>query len=130
MKKWILSIVSVAYFVVSCGMVINFHYCMDRLASTSFFGSQDKKCDQCGMDIHASDGCCRDEMQVLKMDEDQLPYYAATYTIPSMEDWSAVPSTFIATSTYNVSEQRHYHNHSPPLLSEQDRYLQHNVFRI
>jgi hypothetical protein len=103
---------------------------MDRLASTSFFASGIKKCGRCGMEIHQSNGCCRDEMQLLKLEDDQNKTTIADYTIPAMEAAPATPSEFIAAAFYNFSGQRHFLNHSPPLLSEQDTYLQDNVFRI
>ena len=130
MKKFILSIVAVCYFVVTCGVVINFHYCMDRLASTNFFVSEGKKCSRCGMDIHESNGCCRDEMQIVKLDEDQQKTVIGSYDIAAIEVLPVIPSEFLLAATYNISEKRHFHNHSPPLLSAQDTYLQNNVFRI
>ena len=81
MKKLVISIVALCYFAVSCGVVVNFHYCMDRLASTSFFAPEIKKCGRCGMDIHQSNGCCRDEMQLLKLEDDQNKTTIDDYTL-------------------------------------------------
>lgn len=130
MKKVIISILALVYFTVTCGVVINFHYCMDRLASTTFFGSESTKCGQCGMDIHQSDGCCRDEVQVVKMNEDQNKTSVTVYEFPAPAEMAITPSVFIAAAFQNIEIKRHFHNHSPPLLSEQDIYIQHNVFRI
>ena len=130
MKKLIASIVAVCYFVVTCGVVINFHYCMDRLASTSLFSVEAKKCGQCGMEIHQSNGCCHDEVKIVKMNEDQNKTLIAVYEIPSFDPIAITPSAYIAAAFYHADEQRHFHNHSPPLLSAQDTYLQNNVFRI
>lgn len=130
MKKGILSILAVLYLSVTCGVVINFHYCMDRLASTSFFGSEKKKCGQCGMDIHQSNGCCRDEVLVIKMNNDQDSHAMATIENAVPAAISLSPSVFITATFQNIDVKRHFHNHSPPLLSGQDLYLQHNVFRI
>jgi hypothetical protein len=102
---------------------------MDRLASTSFFGTEKKKCGQCGMDIHQSNGCCRDEVLVIKMNNDQDSHAIAfENTVPATLQFT--PSVFIVASFQHTEVQRHFHNHSPPLLSGQDIYLQHNVFRI
>jgi len=130
MKKCILSIVAACYLVVTCGVVVNFHYCMDRLASTSLFVSQGKKCGRCGMEIHESNGCCRDEVQVIKMKEDQNKTLVASYSIPPIEATAVTVSEFIVAVSQQDDNQRHFHNHSPPLLSAQDTYLQNNVFRI
>ncbi len=82
------------------------------------------------MDTHESNGCCRDELKVVKLDQDQNKVAFATIEIPSIETVATVPSEFIITPFENIFEHRHFHNHSPPLLSEQDTYLQNNVFRI
>ena len=82
------------------------------------------------MDTHESSGCCRDEVKVLKLQQDQNKLTIDSYQIPSLEIVVTTPSDFIVTSSYNIDEKCHFHNHSPPLLSAQDTYLQINVFRI
>jgi hypothetical protein len=130
MKKIVVLIVALCYLVVTCGVVINFHYCMDRLASKTLFVSQDKKCGRCGMEIHQSNGCCRDEVQIVKMEEDQHKTTVASYDIPAPELQIVTSSAFIIAGFTNPHIRHYFHNHSPPLLSEQDTYLQNNVFRI
>lgn len=130
MKKVIVSIVLACYLLVSTGVVINYHYCMKRLASTQLFGSEKKYCGKCGMHKKTSNGCCRDEVKVFKLTTDQN---SLTYDMPSIaaiDELMITPSEFIAALSYNINEQKHFHNHSPPLLSAQDTYLQINVFRI
>jgi hypothetical protein len=130
MKKLVTSIALLCYLAVSCGVVINYHYCMNRLASTQFFASEKKFCDKCGMHTKKSGGCCHDEVKVVKLVQDQNTFSPDSYSIPSLDAAVIVPSQFIAASFYNIDEQKHFHNHSPPLLSAQDTYLQINVFRI
>lgn len=130
MKKVIASISLLCYLVVTCGVIINSHYCMNRLASIHLFETSVDVCGRCGMDTHESNGCCRDEVKVVKLEQDQNKTTIAVFDLPSLEPIVSVPSDFIATSFYNIDEQRHFHNHSPPLLSAQDTYLQINVFRI
>ncbi len=130
MKKLILSIAVLCYFVVTCGVVINFHYCMNRLASTSLYTIEEDTCGRCGMEMHESNGCCHDEVQVVKMQEDQQQAVTASYDIAAVEPAVVVPSDFIVADFQNIDVTRHFHNHSPPLLSAQDTYLQINVFRI
>ena len=69
-------------------------------------------------------------MKLVKLDSDQQNTVAASYDIAAMEPMELVPSVYIETAFYNIDEQRHFHNHSPPLLSGQDTYLQVSVFRI
>ena len=130
MKKIILSITLLSYLIVTCGVMVNFHYCMDRLASTELFGAAVKVCGKCGMNIHKSNGCCRDEVKIIKMETDQKAASHIVFELPALDDLVYLPSPFITTSFINVKESRHYQNHSPPLLTEQDTYLQNCVFRI
>ncbi|MBC7949226.1 MAG: hypothetical protein H7Y42_15175 [Chitinophagaceae bacterium] len=130
MKKAIASISVICYLILTCGVVINFHYCMDRLASTQLFGAQQKVCDKCGMHTDSSNGCCRDEVKIIKMTEDQKLGEVIAFELPSLETLVFTPSQYIAASFTNVKETRHFRNHSPPLLKGQETYLQHCVFRI
>ena len=82
--------------------------------------------------MHMSDahGCCRDEVQVVKMDDDQRPTAAIDLAIPSFEPVVYVPSAFIATSFYNFNEHRSAAFHSPPVFPSQDICVETGVFRI
>lgn len=82
------------------------------------------------MDTHESNGCCRDEVTMVKMAVDQTKIPVTVFNLPTVEPIAITPSLFIASAFYNFNEQRHFHNHSPPLLSAKDTYLQINVFRI
>lgn len=130
MKKIALSVTFICYFALTSGVIVNFHYCMDRLASTEFFATESKKCARCGMTIHKSKGCCRDEVKIIKMETDQKVTDAVSFELPALEALVQEPSQFIAASFINDKEARHHHNHSPPLLTAQDTYLQNCVFRI
>jgi hypothetical protein len=83
-----------------------------------------------GMNIHKSKGCCRDEVKIIKMETDQKAASHIVFELPALDDLVYLPSQFITASFINVKETRHYQNHSPPLLTEQDTYLQNCVFRI
>ncbi len=82
------------------------------------------------MHTKGSKGCCHDEVKVVKLLQDQNKVPGFIYDLPSIDATINIPSEFIAASFYNIDEQKHFHNHSPPLLSAQDTYLQINVFRI
>ena len=130
MKKAIAAISFVFYFAATCGIVINSHYCMKRLVTVHLFETKAKVCGQCGMDMHDASGCCHDEVKVVKLVQDQVKIPVILYEIPSVEAAAVVVSEFIVAPFQHTDEQRHFHNHSPPLLSAQDTYLQNNVFRI
>lgn len=103
---------------------------MNRLASVQLYDTSVDVCGKCGMDIHESNGCCRDEITVVKLVQDQNKTPLLAFEIPALETKAITPSEFIVAPFANFDEQRHFHNHSPPLLSAQDIYLQNNVFRI
>ena len=130
MKMLVASIALVCYLAVSSGVVINYHYCMNRLASTQLFAAAKPVCGKCGMHTKSSNGRCHDEVKVVKLQQDQNTISGFVYDLPAIDATITIPSEFLSASSYNINEQRHFHNHSPPLLSEQDTYLQINVFRI
>lgn len=130
MKKGIAAISFIIYFTASTGIVINSHYCMKKLVSVHLFGAKAEVCGLCGMDMHENSGCCRDEVTVAKLVQDQVKIPVTLYELPSIYVAAAYVSGFIVAPVVNTNEQRYFHNHSPPLLSAQDTYLQNNVFRI
>jgi hypothetical protein len=120
----------ICYLGVTAGVIVNFHYCMDRLASAKLFEKKTKTCGKCGMHTENSNGCCRDEVKIVKMDDDQQVTIGFSYSLPTIDVLGHETSAFIIASFYNAPLTRHYQNHSPPLLSGQDTYLQNSVFRI
>src|SRR5690349_18517935 len=129
MKKLLASFLLVTYLVLSCGVVINYHYCMDKLASTKLFFAEGKYCDNCGMHTDDSHGCCRDEIQVIKIREDQQKAMVTVeLKVPSVE--IAFTPSLIELPFENADHIVRHLIHPPPLLSEQDTYLQNRVFRI
>jgi len=130
MKKILAFFILVTYFAFSCGVVVNFHYCMDELASTQLFVTDHKVCGNCGMHSDDSNGCCRDEVKVMKLQEDQQKTPTLEFAAKAPLSLIAFTPSFIEQPFENVDILRHHQNHSPPLLSEQDTYLQNGVFRI
>ena len=130
MKKLIAGISFILYFAATSGVVINSHYCMKKLVSIHLFGEKPDVCGRCGMDMHDTGGCCRDEITVAKLVQDQVKIPVTLFELPSLEQASIPVSDFMLFPVTVTEEERHFHNHSPPLLSAQDTYLQNNVFRI
>lgn len=129
MKKVLASISVLVYFIMTCGIIVNLHYCMGRVQSVEFYGSEKKVCDLCGMSLKNTHGCCKEEVKILKIQDDQNKVQAS-YTINNIDVVATIPSDFIVASTYNAERAPHSYNHSPPLLTKQDTYLQNCVFRI
>ena len=49
MKKIVVPILLLCYLALTTGVIVNLHYCMNRLASTELFASESKQCGKCGM---------------------------------------------------------------------------------
>jgi hypothetical protein len=130
MKKIIAFLAFFCYLTVTCGIVVNFHYCMNRLSSFQLFGAENKTCPKCGMHINKSHGCCKDEAKIVKMQMDQKTSSSISFELSAIAVFATIPSEFITTPFFNADYAKHYQNHSPPLLTEQDTYLDNCVFRI
>ena len=130
MKKLLASISVICYLVMSSGVVVNFHYCMNRLASVKLFQAETKVCGLCGMKKHKSHGCCHDEIKVVKMEDDQNKANHIVASFEAPEQTVAEVSDFIIAPFTSEKQANYYENHSPPLLSVQDTHLQNCVFRI
>ncbi len=130
MKKLVLTISFLCYLTVTCGVVVNLHYCMDRLASVHFFGEESDQCGQCGMMLHAANPCCHDEVKVFKLEQDQNKVATTDYKLPAITDVVVTPSQFLYAPFESAMDCTLVPDHSPPLRSDQDIYLQINVFRI
>lgn len=118
------------YLAFSSGVIINSHYCMNRLASTQLFQTGSKECGKCGMHIDDSHGCCRDEVKMVKMDDDQKVSASVSLEIAALKMPVQIPSEFISASFINVPLQESLDEQPPPLLKGQETYIRHCVFRI
>lgn len=128
MKKLAASILLLLYFVVSTGFVVSVHYCMNKVNAVELGHVTTEECGKCGMFVEDSDGCCKDEVKVVKMNVDQVLAQLVTVNL-------SLPVLFSNTTEYpfvplfNKIEKAEPVAHGPP-LSEQDTYLQNRVFRI
>jgi hypothetical protein len=109
--------------------MINMHYCMDEVDSVQLYAAADDVCNKCGMHVEDGKGCCRDEVTIVKLDDDQKSSQFA-FSFDEPQQLLTLPSEFISISFYNFSTSRHFLNSSPPLLEEQDTYLKNRVIRI
>ena len=131
MKKASVILLAILYFAVSSGMIVNLHYCMNRFASADFsLVSGKTQCDKCGMYKAKSHGCCHDEVKLVKLQDDQNRESGVLFDFSVSRLLATVPSPYIVTSFFNADETNHHKIHWPPLLSQQDAYLQNCVFRI
>lgn len=66
------TILALVYLGSSTGAVMHLHYCMGKLAETSFSKTNNPTCGKCGMKTSKKKGgCCKDESKFVKNDQDQ-----------------------------------------------------------
>ncbi len=73
MKRLAALILLLLYFATSTGATIHYHYCMGEVANISLWANEEKKCGRCGMEKKETtdNGCCKDEREWIKIDDDQ-----------------------------------------------------------
>ena len=129
MKKLIAFIWLVIYTCVSTGFVVSTHYCMNKQRSIELGAAQKEICDKCGMVKKESHGCCRDEVKVVKLQQDtQL----AKIVTPSLELSLPVitASQHLIAPFYNFTESSEPASFQPPPLQPDDLCVANSVFRI
>ncbi len=73
-KKSCALLLAILYLVTANGAIINFHYCMGRLAGMDISASAPASgnCGTCGMAKEKKSGCCNDEHKTVKLSDDRL----------------------------------------------------------
>lgn len=67
MRRFLAFILIFLYVGVSTGVVINYHYCMNKLTEVSLvMTDQHFSCSNCGSD-DSKDGCCSDEVKAMRI---------------------------------------------------------------
>jgi hypothetical protein len=102
---------------------------MNEFDSAKLYQTSTDVCNRCGMHTSDSDGCCHDELKVVKLNEDHL-FSQLNFEIKSPEVTAIQHSNLIVAFNIKKVLGKDYQNHSPPLLSSQDIYIQNCVFRI
>lgn len=72
MKKLLSILFAILYAVTSTGATVYTHYCMGEIVQVALHEHQGDSCENCGMDKEESDGCCKDELTILKAGEHKL----------------------------------------------------------
>ena len=128
MKKGIAAILLVLYVAFSSGVVISFHYCMDSFDSLQLGAKKSDYCGICGMHKTNGNECCKDEVKIFKIQDDQQTS-AITFKFSTPDAIVATLPVWNETSLISSTHQLFLNDHSPP-LSKRDTYLQNCVFRI
>lgn len=101
---------------------------MDSFDSVQFGASKSDYCGVCGMHKSEANECCKDEVRIFKIEDDQQTS-AFNFKFSSPD---AIVVTLPVWNDETIAKPTHQlflHTHSPP-LSKQDTYLQNCVFRI
>jgi hypothetical protein len=128
MKKFLLFISLIVYTCVSTGFAVSTHFCMNKKASVELGTAEKETCGKCGMHKQESNGCCRDEVTVIKLHQDTetaktvLPSFTLALPVVS-------PAQHLVTPFYNFMEAPVCTAFQPPPLSE-PLYISNRVFRI
>lgn len=113
----------------SCGVIVNLHYCMGSYHSFDLYARAKDECGTCGMKMDQSHGCCKDEVKIVRIQDDQN-ITTANYSIKNIQAAVTSPSGFLAASLISSDRSFHEADLIPPELSGRDSYLKHCVFRI
>jgi len=128
MKKLLLFVTLLVYFLVSTGFVVSIHFCMDRIHSFQLGDRQQENCGACGMPLQDNKGCCKDKVKVVKLQVDQVTAKAIQPTVQVRVLYSTLtPLSFLLPVERQNGKQET--SHAPP-INRQNSYLHHCVFRI
>lgn len=129
MKKIFIFILAVVYLAASTGVIMQRHYCMNRLVGWSLSQQQDDICSKCGMDKKDKKGCCNDETIKLKISDDQQSNFTAVHfgspVYPVVHEYMVYEPSILISYRHNYIAGQ-----GPPGNSKIPVFLRNNVFRI
>ena len=130
MKKIVVFILAILYFITTSGVIINMHYCMGELAELGLPQSKDEECSICGMRESESNGCCKNEQQFLKIYKEQITSNVY-YQLPKFTSDALIHNSFELTSVYVPSLMEEHPLAKAPLRGESlPLFIRNCVFRI
>lgn len=111
MKRFTAILLALIYLATTTGILINTHYCMGEVSGVAFGQKNNATCGTCGMD---NEGCCHDDLQVIKLTADQHFSFIST-DVPHAEALAADHQTEEQRSGLLFRQALKIRNHSPPL---------------
>lgn len=133
MKKFLILILTFAYFASTSGATVHLHYCMGKLVEQNLWHNQKEECGKCGMDkseTNDDNGCCKDEHKQLKLD---VAHKIAGSTFDHLQLLAiALPVSFVELpiiSFSSIAEENPTSN-APPRSFGVAIYKRNCVFRI
>ena len=131
MRKLTFSLVVAVYLLLSTGVVVQLHYCMDRLAAIGLFTSDHQAtCDDCGMEMDQDNDCCHDQTDVIKLVQDQTANQIPNYQFKQISAELIAPAIDLTVSVNNRQVEKTPIHIPPDIHSGRYRYRTLAVFRI
>lgn len=86
MKKFVITILAIFYLGASSGATVHLHYCMGQLIDWGISQSENKTCNNCGMEKGNSKDCCKDQEHKITVKDSPKAsatvYYFNTLALP------------------------------------------------
>ncbi len=103
---------------------------MGELTKLGLSHNKDKSCSNCGMKESESNGCCKDEQHLLKIDKEQKTSNAS-YQLPQFTSDALIHTSFELSSVYVPSLlEEHPLEKAPPRGKNLPLFIRNCVFRI
>ena len=132
MKRISIFLLLLLYVTVSSGFTVHLHYCMGELVESRLTHSDEATCGGCGMekDKSSSDGCCKDEHKLLKIDQNKkLAELDTSLKLPVSDQ--VILFAPVSTAVLPLQpEYLHPPTNAPPRQLAIPHYLLHRNFRI
>lgn len=127
MRKAVILLLSVLYITLTSGVAVNVHYCMGKIAGTTYGVEDNHECDRCGME--KADGCCETEHKLVKADDDHLGTQLLSGKIAAFTAVVAQPPLYFSPLVQR-SVQITPRYHAPPGIPHTDLCVLNSVFRL
>jgi hypothetical protein len=132
MRKAFTLILALLYISTSTGAVIHMHYCMGKMSGWGLIASTSDTCGKCGMEKldKEDNGCCKDEIKLIKNESDQKSNPSAFQLISLVS--VSMPSAVIdytASTLSSLTEEKPV-SHAPPRCRPVAVYILHRSFLI
>ena len=126
MKRLLTFIVTIIYFCISSGFVMNVHYCMGKISKVNVEIVPSKTC--C-CSTKETKSCCKTESKFVKLADTHQATYA---DVSIISPYHIVPVSYAINNAnvVSINSELVRNSHSPPLLSPQPIYILNCVFRI
>jgi hypothetical protein len=127
MKRLLVFVLAVLYLAAGAGFTLREHYCMgERVGAELSHPAQradGHRCARCGMDKKANDGCCKDDVKILKCCPDQTVAEMPVLHAPVLLALAPVAPLIPASAAFREAAEEAAPVHGPPLSEGPPRYL-------